>query len=170
MSDPASPLIRPATLDDVPAIQTIYAHHVETGTGSFELVPPDAEEIAARMDKIAARGWPWLVAVDATGATLGYAYAGPFRERPAYAHTVENSIYVAPEAQGRGVARALMVALMDACRARGAAEMLAVIGDSANAPSIGLHRTLGFCDAGLLKGVGRKFGRTLDVVILQKKL
>lgn len=162
--------VRPADANDIPAIQKIYAHHVNTGTGSFELTAPDEAEIAARMDKVAARGWPWLVAVDQAGAVLGYAYAGPFRERPAYNHTVENSVYVAPTAVGRGIGRVLMEALMAQCKDRGAIEMLAVIGDSQNLASIGLHKALGFADAGLLRGVGLKFDRILDVVILQKKL
>jgi L-amino acid N-acyltransferase YncA len=162
--------IRPAAPDDLAAIQAIYAHHVLTGTGTFELVPPGLDEIQARVAKVARLGWPWLVAVDAGGAVLGYAYAGPFRERPAYNRTVEDSVYVAPDAQGRGVARGLMAALIDACRAAGAKEMLAVIGDADNFASIGLHRALGFQDAGVLRGVGEKFGRILDVVVLQKKL
>jgi L-amino acid N-acyltransferase YncA len=162
--------IRPATSDDAPAIQAIYAHHVLTGTGTFEINPPDLADIKARMAKVTARGWPWLVSVDAGGAVNGYAYAGPFRERAAYDATVEDSIYIAPSAIGQGIGRALLVALTEACRVAGAKEMLAVIGDSANQASIGLHRTLGFEDVGILRNVGVKFGRTLDVVILQKSL
>lgn len=161
--------IRPATPDDAPAIQAIYAHHVLTGTGTFEIDPPDLAEIAARMARVTAAGRPWLVAEDG-GAILGYAYAGPFRERAAYAATVEDSIYLAPAALGRGLGRALLEALIAACRAAGAREMLAVIGDSENLASIGLHRALGFGDVGVLRRVGRKFGRDLDVVILQKSL
>jgi L-amino acid N-acyltransferase YncA len=162
--------IRPATPDDASAIQAIYAHHVLTGTGTFEIDPPDTPDIAARMAKVAARGWPWLVSVDASGAINGYAYAGPFRERAAYDATVEDSIYIAPDAIGLGLGKAMLNALIDACRAAGAQEMLAVIGDSDNHPSIGLHRALGFKDAGVLRRVGVKFGRALDVVILQKQL
>jgi L-amino acid N-acyltransferase YncA len=162
--------IRPARPADVPAIQAIYAQHVTTGTGSFELTPPDEAEIAVRMAKVAARGWPWLVAVDGADVVQGYAYAGPFRERLAYNHTVEDSVYVAPAATGQGLGRALLEAVMAQCKASGASEMLAVIGDSENHASIGLHKALGFADAGVLRGVGLKFGRILDVVILQKKL
>jgi L-amino acid N-acyltransferase YncA len=162
--------IRPATSYDAPAIQAIYAHHVLTGTGTFEIEPPDLADIVARMAKVAARGWPWLVSVDASGTVIGYAYAGPFRERAAYDATVEDSIYMAPEAIGLGIGRGLLVALIQACKVAGAKEMLAVIGDSENAASIGLHRALGFDDRGTLRGVGVKFGRKLDVVILQMSL
>jgi L-amino acid N-acyltransferase YncA len=163
-------IIRPATPDDAPAIAAIYAHHVLTGTGTFEIDPPDVTDIGARMAKVAARGWPWLVSVSADGLVTGYAYAGPFRERAAYDATVEDSIYLAPQAQGKGVGKALLSALIEACRIAGAKEMLAVIGDSDNGASIGLHKALGFGDAGLLRNVGVKFGRPLDVVILQKSL
>jgi L-amino acid N-acyltransferase YncA len=162
--------IRPATAQDAPAIAAIYAHHVLTGTGTFEIDPPDLADIQGRMAKIAARNWPWLVSVNGDGLVMGYAYAGPFRERAAYDGTVEDSVYVAPNAQGLGVGRALLDALITLCRERGAQQMLAVIGDSDNHASINLHRALGFQDAGILRGVGVKFGRTLDVVILQKPL
>ena len=163
------PALRTKTAD-VAAIQAIYAHHVLTGTGTFELEPPDMAEIAARMDKVAARGCPWLVAVSEAGQILGYAYAGAFRERPAYDRCVEDSIYVAPDCVGQGVGRALLAALIDACQRAGKAEMLAVIGDSNNLASIGLHRSLGFTDVGVMTEVGEKFGRLLDVVILQRRL
>jgi L-amino acid N-acyltransferase YncA len=162
--------IRPATDADCPAIQGIYAHHVLTGTGTFEIDPPDLGDMQGRMAKVKARGWPWLVSVDQSGAVNGYAYAGPFRERAAYDATVEDSIYVAPHAQGQGIARTLLVALIEACRQAGAQQMLAVIGDSDNAASIGLHRALGFRDVGIMSHVGVKFGRKLDVVILQLAL
>jgi L-amino acid N-acyltransferase YncA len=162
--------IRPATLEDAASIQAIYAHHVKTGTGTFELEPPDLAEIQARMDKISKRGSPWLVACDEEGHVIGYAYAGAFRERPAYDCTVEDSIYLAPEAIGHGVGRALLAELIAQCTQSGYTQMLAVIGDSANLASIGLHRTMGFEDVGVLRDVGYKFGRYLDVVILQKSL
>jgi phosphinothricin acetyltransferase len=162
--------IRPATLEDADAIQAIYAHHVKTGTGTFELDPPDLAEIQARMTKIALRGSPWLVACGEDGGVIGYAYAGPFRERPAYDCTVEDSIYLAPEAIGYGVGRALLAELIARCTEAGYTQMLAVIGDSANLASIGLHRAMGFEDVGVLRDVGHKFGRYLDVVILQKSL
>ena len=162
--------IRPATSADLPAIQAIYAHHVLTGTGTFEIDPPDEADLSKRMAKVAARGWPWLVSVSEHGDVNGYAYAGPFRERAAYDATVEDSIYLAPSAIGQGIGKALLSALIERCREQGAAEMLAVIGDSDNQASIGLHKALGFSNAGLLRGVGVKFGRTLDVVILQLSL
>jgi L-amino acid N-acyltransferase YncA len=162
--------IRPASAADVPAIQTIYAHHVLTGTGTFEIDPPSVSEITARMARVNARGWPWLVSVDQSGRINGYAYAGPFRERAAYDATVEDSIYIAPEAIGLGIGRTLLITLLDACKAAGAKEVLAVIGDSDNHASIGLHRALGFENVGTLRKVGVKFGRSLDVVILQKSL
>lgn len=162
--------IRPATLEDAASIQAIYAHHVKTGTGTFELDPPDLAEIQARMDKISKRGSPWLVACHEDGRVIGYAYAGAFRERPAYNCTVEDSIYLDPEAIGHGIGRALLAELVAICRAAGYTQMLAVIGDSANLASIGLHRTMGFEDVGVLRDVGHKFGRYLDVVILQKSL
>lgn len=132
--------------------------------------PPDLDEIHARMTRIASRGSPWLVASGDGGQVIGYAYAGPFRERPAYDCTVEDSIYLAPEAVGHGVGRALLAELIACCTKAGYTQMLAVIGDSANLASIGLHRTLGFEDVGVLRDVGHKFGRTLDVVLLQKSL
>ena len=162
--------IRQATQDDQVAIQAIYAHHVLTGTGTFEIVPPDCAEMAIRMAKVAARNWPWLVSLDADGTITGYAYAGPFRERAAYDATVEDSIYLVPATQGHGIGRALLAALMRECHLRGAKEMLAIIGDSENLASFGLHHSLGFSDVGVMRGVGVKFGRALDVVILQKSL
>jgi L-amino acid N-acyltransferase YncA len=162
--------IRAATIEDATAIQAIYAHHVLTGTGTFEIDPPDEADIAARMAKVAARGWPWLVSVDGAGTVNGYAYAGPFRERAAYDATVEDSIYIAPDAMGHGIGRALLAALIEQCTASGAHQMLAVIGDSDNHASIGLHRAFGFIDVGTMRHVGVKFGRALNVVILQKSL
>jgi phosphinothricin acetyltransferase len=162
--------IRPATLEDAASIQAIYAHHVKTGTGTFELEPPDLAEIQSRMTKIAKRGSPWLVACGEDGGVIGYAYAGPFRERPAYDCTVEDSIYLAPEAIGYGVGRALLAELIARCTEAGYTQLLAVIGDSGNLASIGLHRAMGFADVGVLRDVGHKFGRYLDVVILQKSL
>ena len=133
-----SPAIRPATLTDVPAIARIYAHAVETGTASFELTPPDEAEMARRMGSLLDGGFPYLVA-EIDGALAGYAYAGPYRARPAYRFTVEDSVYVAPEAQGHGIGRALLPALVEASAARGFRQMIAVIGDSEQAASIALH-------------------------------
>lgn len=161
--------MRACTPVDLPAVQAIYAHHVLTGTASFEIEPPDLAEINRRFEKVTALGWPWIVA-EGEGRVLGYAYCGPFRERAAYARTVENSVYIAKGAQGRGLGRALMTALMDQARAAGAREMLAVIGDSDNAASIGLHAAMGFAHTGVFRGVGFKFGRWLDIVLMQARL
>lgn len=168
MSDP-SILVRPSTPDDLPAIQAIYAHHVTHGFGSFEEVPPDVQEMAARRLAIVERGLPHLVA-ETDGRVLGYAYAGPYRPRPAYRYTVENSVYVAPEAIRHGVGRALLTTLIEVCEAGPWRQMIAVIGDRGNTASIALHAALGFHEAGHLKAVGFKLGRWVDVVIMQRAL
>jgi phosphinothricin acetyltransferase len=162
-------LVREARIDDVAAIQSIYAHHVLHGLGTFETDPPDTAELRARFSQIAAGGYPYLVAVDAD-QIVGYAYANHFRTRAAYRYTVEDSIYVAPYAMGHGVGRALLDELITHCSARGLRQMLAVIGDSGNAGSIGVHRACGFHHVGTMKAVGRKFGRWVDVVIMQRAL
>ena len=167
-SEPAL-LIRPSTAADIAAITTIYAEAVRHGTGTFELEPPGATEIARRRDEVLAKRWPWLVA-ERDGRVLGYAYASPFRPRPAYRFCLEDSIYLAPDAQGQGLGRLLLTELMTRCEARGARQMLAVIGDSANAGSTGLHAALGFEHTGVLKAAGWKFGRWLDVVLMQRAL
>lgn len=163
-------LIRPACAADAAAIAAIYAPEVQHGTASFELVPPDATAMAARLAAVQARGWPWLVAEDA-GLVIGYAYASQFRDRPAYAGTCENSVYVSTSARGRGVGTALLTALFDASRTAGFGQMIAVVGDaSGNAASLALHGKAGFVEAGRLTGVGRKFERWLDVAYLQRAL
>lgn len=162
-------IVRAATLDDAAACAAIYAPQVLHGTASFETEPPDAGEMARRMDRILSPGWPWLVA-EADGRVAGYAYASQFRDRAAYVHSCESSVYVASAAQRSGAGRTLMLALFDAARAAGFGEMIAVIGDSGNSASIGLHASLGFRHAGTLERVGRKFGRWLDVVYMQKSL
>lgn len=162
--------VRDSIEDDVPAIQAIYAHHVQHGTGSFELTAPDVAAMTERRAALLAQGYPYLVAVDAAGAVAGYAYAGPFRPRIAYRHTVENSIYVAPGRIGQGIGRALLVALLERCEAQGFRQMVAVIGDSDNAGSIGLHAALGFEHCGVLKSTGFKFGRWVDTVFMQRAL
>ncbi|TDT92842.1 phosphinothricin acetyltransferase [Azorhizobium sp. AG788] len=163
-------LLRPATLADVPAIADIYDDAVRTGTASFELDPPGVGEMTRRFDALMAGDYPYLVAVDTDETLLGYAYAGAFRPRIAYRFTVENSIYVAPGAQRRGVGKALLTTLVRECEARGFRQMVAVIGDSANAGSIGVHRACGFRDVGIIKGSGLKFGRWLDTVLMQRDL
>ena len=162
-------LVRPSTLADLEASRDIYAHAVTQGTGTFELEVPDAAEMSRRRDDVLSKGLPWLVAED-HGRVLGYAYANHFRPRPAYRFSVEDSVYLHPEAQGRGVGRALLAELVAHCQATGARQMLAVIGDSGNHASIGVHRALGFERCGLLQAVGWKFGRWLDVVLMQRAL
>ena len=161
--------LRPSLPADLPAITAIYAHHVLHGTGTFELEAPDEAEMARRHADVTGKGLPWLVAED-QGTVLGYAYANHFRPRRAYRFCLEDSIYLAPAAQGRGVGRLLLAELMARCEALGARQMLAVIGDAANAGSIGVHRTLGFEHTGVLKASGWKFGRWLDVILMQKAL
>lgn len=162
-------LIRPSTPADLPAITTIYAEAVQHGTGTFELDPPDAAEMARRRDDVLAKGLPWLVA-ERAGQVLGYAYANHFRPRPAYRFCLEDSIYLHPDARGQGVGKLLLTELLGRCEAAGARQMLAVIGDSANAGSIGVHTALGFTHTGVLKASGWKFGRWLDVVLMQRAL
>lgn len=163
--------IRPSQAADLSAITAIYAHHVLHGTGTFELEPPDEAEMARRVADVTGKGLPWLVAeTQAGGDLLGYAYANHFRPRRAYRFCVEDSIYLAPRAQGQGVGRLLLAELMARCEAQGARQMLAVIGDADNAGSIGVHRALGFEHTGVLKASGWKFDRWLDVILMQKAL
>jgi L-amino acid N-acyltransferase YncA len=161
--------IRNSTADDIPAIRAIYAHSVQHGVASFELEPPDEAEIARRREAVLAGGYPHIVAEDA-GKVLGYAYAGPYRPRPAYRFTVENSIYVATDAQRKGVGRTLLPALIERCETAGFRLMVAVIGDSANLSSINLHAAFGFTHAGLLPNVGWKHERWLDSVLMVRAL
>ncbi|MGC8476162.1 MAG: GNAT family N-acetyltransferase [Acetobacteraceae bacterium] len=161
--------IRPADPADIPEIQAIYAHHVLTGTGSFEEIPPSVEAMEARFDKVRGHGWPFLVSTDASGI-LGYAYAAQFRDRSAYRFALEDSVYVRQDQRGQGVGKALVAALIAEAEAAGFRQMLAVIGDSENVGSIGLHASLGFQRVGLLRAVGLKFGRWLDVVYMQRAL
>jgi len=161
--------VRPATAADVPVIQAIYAHHVLHGLASFEIEPPTAAEMRSRFDAITGAGHPYLVAADG-GTVLGYAYASAYRTRPAYRYTVEDSVYVAASQTGRGIGRQLLAALIAECELRGYRQMLAVIGDSANAASIDVHRACGFVEAGVLRSVGFKFGRWVDSVIMQRAL
>jgi L-amino acid N-acyltransferase YncA len=163
--------IRPALPADIPAITAIYAHAVSHGTASWELKPPDTAEMQRRFETILSGGYPYLVA-ERNGALLGYAYAGAYRPRPAYRSTVENSIYIAPGAQGAGVGAALLAALIDACTSRGFRQMVAVIGDGTGA-SVGsrrLHERAGFRLIGVAEKVGYKHGRWLDQMLMQKEL
>jgi L-amino acid N-acyltransferase YncA len=161
--------IRPSSPDDLDAITAIYGWNVTNGTGTFELEVPDHAEMARRRDDVLAKGLPWLVA-ERGGSVLGYAYANHFRPRRAYRFCLEDSIYLCGDARGQGVGRLLLAELVARCEAAGARQMLAVIGDSANAGSIGVHRTLGFEHTGVLRAAGWKFGRWLDVVLMQKAL
>ena len=162
-------LIRPSSPEDVPAVTAIYGWNVLHGTGTFELEAPDEAEMARRRDDVLAKGLPWLVAVR-DGIVLGYAYANHFRPRRAYRFCLEDSLYLAPEAAGQGLGRLLLAELLARCEAAGARQMLAVIGDSRNLGSIGVHRTLGFEHVGVMKAAGWKFDRWLDVVVMQKAL
>jgi L-amino acid N-acyltransferase YncA len=168
-------LIRDALPADLPAITAIYAHHVLHGTGTFEEVPPTETEMAARFAEAQARGWAWLVAEgeglpgEAPGL-IGYAYIAQFRNRSAYRFAAENSVYVRNDVRGMGVGKALVAVLIERAEAAGFRQMFAVIGDSDNVGSIGLHLSLGFQRAGVLKAAGVKFGRWLDVVFMQRSI
>jgi phosphinothricin acetyltransferase len=161
--------IRPAAASDLPTITAIYDYAVRTGTATFELDPPDLAEMTARFGKLKDGGYPYLVAAQG-GAVLGYAYAGPYRPRPAYRFTVENSVYFAPEAQRRGMGIVLLNELIAQSTRSGFRQMIAVIGDSANAGSIAVHTRAGFELIGIHRNVGFKFGRWLDTVMMQRAL
>jgi len=161
--------IRHATEADVPDIQAIYAHHVLHGTGTFEEEPPSVEDMMGRFRKVVDHGHVWLVATDATGV-LGFGYYAPFRERSAYRFCVEDSIYVRDDVRGQGVGKALVIRLIELATAQGLRQMIAVIGDSDNVGSIGVHASLGFHMVGTMKSVGIKFGRWVDVVTMQRSL
>ena len=163
------PIIRPSTDADLPAITAIYRHHVLHGTGTFEIDPPSEADVAARRADVLGRNLPWLVA-EKDGEVLGFAYANWFKPRPAYRFSAEDSIYVADAARGMGVGRKLLAELAVQAEAVGVRKLLAVIGDSANADSIGLHRALGFTDVGVMRSVGWKFGAWRDIVLMEKTL
>jgi phosphinothricin acetyltransferase len=160
---------RAASTADIPAITAIYAEQVLYGTATFELAPPDEAEMTRRMDALLAGGYPYVVA-ERGGQVLGYAYAGEYRSRPAYRHSVEDSIYLATDARGQGVGGLLLRVLIEQSTALGFRQMIAVIGDSQNLASIRVHRAAGFRDVGVLTSAGHKFGRWLDVVLMQREL
>lgn len=162
-------LIRPSFDADLPAIHAVYEFAVLHGTGTFETEVPDVAEMARRRAEVLGRKLPWLVA-ESNGQVVGYAYANYFRPRMAYRFCLEDSIYLLPDQQGRGVGRLLLTELMSRCEALGARQMLAVIGDSQNLASIGVHKALGFEHTGVLKASGWKFSRWLDVVLMQRQL
>jgi len=161
--------VRPSRDDDLPALAAIYGWNVAHGTGTFEIVAPDESEMARRRADVIGKGLPWLVA-ERDDRVLGYAYANQFRPRPAYRFCLEDSVYLAGDAVGRGLGRILLAELLARCEAAGARQMLAVIGDSSNAASVGVHRALGFTPVGTIRSAGWKFGRWLDVVIMQRAL
>ena len=162
-------LIRPAAPQDLPAIHAIYTHHVMHGLASFEEVPPALEEIRCRFEEVTKQGFPYLVAEE-KGEILGYGYCSLYRTRSAYRYTVEDSIYVKQGMQGKGVGKALLKELIARSEALGYRQIIAVIGDSANAGSIKLHASLGFARAGVLRSTGFKFGRWVDSVYMQLPL
>jgi L-amino acid N-acyltransferase YncA len=161
--------IRAATLADIPAITAIYAHAVKHGTASFELEPPTEAEMTRRMQAVLDGKFPYIVA-EIDGKIAGYAYASLYRTRPAYRFTVEDSVYIAPDMHRRGIGKVLLQRLIDECTARGYRQMIAVIGDSDQAASIGVHKACGFEPAGNLKSIGWKFGRWLDTPLMQRSL
>ena len=161
--------MRAAQPDDIPAIHAIYSHHVLTGLASFEEQPPSAAELRRRYDEVTAKGLPYLVA-DFGGSVAGYGYCAPYRTRSAYRYALEDSVYVRQDALGRGVGTALLGELIRRCEALGCRQLIAVIGDSGHAASIGLHESHGFLRVGTLRSVGFKFGRWVDSVIMQRPL
>lgn len=163
------PTIRPSRDEDVEAITSIYAHHVLHGTGTFEVDPPSATDMAARRAEVLSRGLPWLVAV-VDNRVCGFAYCNWFKPRPAYRFSAEDSIYLAPHAKGQGLGRALLAELASQAERAGVRKLIAVIGDSSNTGSIGVHRALGFQPVGVLASCGWKFDRWLDVVLMERTL
>jgi phosphinothricin acetyltransferase len=163
------PTIRPSTDTDLPAIAAIYSHHVLHGTGTFETTPPTEADMAARRADVLAKGLPWLVAEEG-GRVLGYAYCQWFKPRPAYRFSAEDSIYLHPDAAGKGLGKQLLAELARQAEAAGVRKLIAVIGDSGNAGSIAVHRALGFTPVGTIASCGWKFGRWLDIVLMEKAL
>jgi len=163
------PLIRPSRDEDIDAIARIYGHHVLHGTGTFETTPPTAADMATRRADVLGKNLPWLV-IEEAGQVLGFAYGNWFKPRPAYRFSVEDSIYLAPEAAGKGLGRLLLTELLAQLERRGVRKVMAVIGDSANAGSVGVHTALGFERVGVVRSCGWKFGRWLDIVMMEKAL
>jgi L-amino acid N-acyltransferase YncA len=161
--------IRPSREQDLPAITAIYAHHVLHGTGTFETEPPSEADMTARRADVLAKGLPYLVAEDG-GRVLGYAYCQWFKPRPAYRFSAEDSIYLRPDAQGKGLGKSLLAELERQAQAAGIRKLIAVIGDSANQGSVGVHRTLGFKPVGVIQSCGWKFGKWLDIVLMEKQI
>ena len=164
-----TPVLREARREDIAAIAAIYAHHVEHGLASFELAAPSVDQMAQRFEGITGAGYPYLVATEGE-RVLGYAYASAFRTRPAYRFTVEDSVYIDPAATGRGLGRQLLQSIIAACTRAGFRQMIAVIGDSANHASIGLHRACGFDRMSVFVATGFKHGLWVDTVFMQRAL
>lgn len=164
-----TPLIRPSKAADMPVIAEIYGYHVHNGLASFELLAPSIDEMTQRRADVISRNFPYLVA-ELDGRVVGYAYAGLYRHRPAYRHTLEDSVYVHKDFAGRGVGKALLDALIEGCVKAGARQLIAVIGDSANQGSIKLHAACGFKHTGTLQAVGFKFGQWVDSVVMQRPI
>lgn len=171
-SKPPALIARPCFQQDLQYVQLIYAHHVLTGTGTFEIEPPSLEEMTARWGRIVEKGWPYMVASPPSDVSrvMGFAYAAQYRDRAAYAKTFEVSVYAAPTTLRQGAGSVALAEVLTVLRTDGARQALAFIGDSYNAASIGLHQKLGFKHVGTLSDVGEKFGRSLDVVIMQRGL
>ena len=169
MTTPPAPVVRPATPDDAVAIAGVYAHYVEHSVATFDLTAPDAGWWTAKIADLTAAGWPFLVAED-EGDLAGFAYVAPWRIKPAYRQTVEDTIYLAPARTGRGIGRVLLGALLDAARVAGARQVIAVIADGGDESSVRLHSAFGFAEAGRLRSVGFKHGRWLDTLLLQADL
>ncbi|MFK3735225.1 GNAT family N-acetyltransferase [Streptomyces sp. NPDC088090] len=169
MTAPEPPLIRPAVPADMEAVASLYAHYVLHTVVTFDETAPPVAYWHERLADLTGRGLPFLVA-EVAGRVAGYAYASPWRPKPAYRHSVENSVHLAPEATGRGLGTLLMRPLIAACAEAGAHQMIAVVADSGTAASQALHRRLGFTEAGRLRAVGHKHGRRLDTVLLQLTL
>ena len=170
MTAPADrPVIRAAGPADLEAVATICAHYVRTTVTTFEEVPPTVADWQRRLDDLAGRNLPFLVA-EADGTVCGYAYASPWRPKPAYRHTVEDTVYISPARTGRGLGRALLGALLSTCEQAGARQVIAVIADTGSDASVALHRGLGFASAGRLRQVGRKHGQWIDTVLMQREL
>ena len=160
---------RAAVIADLPVITEIYAEQVTNGTATFEVVPPDTAEMTRRYSALTEDGYPWFVA-EQGGEIIGYSYAGPYRARPGYRNTVEDSVYLAQSARGQGIGGRLLRLVIDECTGRGFRQMIAVIGDAENVASIRLHKAAGFALAGTLKDVGFKHGRWLDSILMQRAL
>ena len=162
-------LVRPVSAADLAAIQSIYAHHVLHGTASFEETPPTVQEMRSRYDDVVSRGLPYLAAEE-SGEVLGYGYCTLYRTRSAYRYTLEDSVYVREGRHRKGVGRAILTALIERSEELGYRQLIAIIGDRGQAASIGLHASLGFLRAGMLRSVGFKFGRWIDTVVMQRPL